>query len=81
MGMTNREAALASALCELTAMVRGECPQLLNEDSGGNSRLSIEIDELLEEPTIGAGHAERLAAEGLRVNGVWTDAGVKEMLK
>jgi len=79
--MSNREAALAAALCELTAMVRGECPQLLDEDSGGNSRLSIEIGELLEEPAIDADHAERLAAEGLRINGVWTDAGVKEMLK
>jgi len=49
--MTNREAALAAALCELTAIVRGECPQLLDEDSGGNSRLSIVIDLLLaEEP-------------------------------
>ena len=80
--MTKREGALAAALCELTAIVRGECPQLLDEDSGGNSRLSIMIDLLLaEEPAIGADHADRLASEGLRVNGVWTDAGVKEMLK
>lgn len=36
------------------------------------------------EATIAADAAllrERLAAEGLRINGVWTDAGVKEMLK
>ena len=38
---------LRAALTELAAMVRGECPSLLNEDSGGCARLSIEIDELL----------------------------------
>lgn len=35
-------------LRELTAIVRGECPSLLDEDSGGNSELSIEIDEILD---------------------------------
>lgn len=40
---------LRNALDELTAIVRGECPSLLNGDSGGNDRLAIEIDELLEQ--------------------------------
>ncbi len=35
-------------LKELHAMVWGECPSLLNEDSGGCSRLDIEITTLLE---------------------------------
>lgn len=34
-------------LRELAAIVRGECPALLDEDSGGNSALSIKIDEAL----------------------------------
>lgn len=38
---------LRGALAELAALVRGECPSLLNEDSGGDARLSMEIDELL----------------------------------
>ena len=38
---------LRSALVELTAMVRGECPSLLDGDSGGNDRLALEIDDLL----------------------------------
>lgn len=43
----DENAKLRAALSELTAMVRGECPSLLNEDSGGCGRLDIEIDELL----------------------------------
>ena len=39
--------ALASALEELKAVVWGECPSLLNEDSGGDSELDIEIDAAL----------------------------------
>ena len=35
---------LLRALEELVAMVRGECPSLLNEDSGGNARLDLAID-------------------------------------
>ena len=38
-----RNRALA-ALEELVALVRGECPSLLNEDSGGDAKLSMEID-------------------------------------
>jgi hypothetical protein len=37
-----------SALKELTAQVRGECPQLLNEDSGGDARLDMELHELFK---------------------------------
>jgi hypothetical protein len=35
------------ALKELLAVVRGECPALLNEDSGGNARLDAACDEAL----------------------------------
>jgi hypothetical protein len=38
---------LRIALRELHAMVRGECPSLLNEDSGGNARLDLKINKLL----------------------------------
>lgn len=39
--------ALRAALTELAAMVRGECPSLLDEDSGGNAQLAMEIDAAL----------------------------------
>jgi len=45
--METRARALEQALRELTAMVRGECPSLLNEDSGGNGDLSYQIEKLL----------------------------------
>ena len=45
--MSERARALEQALRELTAMVRGECPSLLNEDSGGNGDLSCQIEKLL----------------------------------
>lgn len=38
-----------AALRELHAMVWGECPSLLNEDSGGSARLDLKIRALLEE--------------------------------
>ena len=38
---------LRSALAELTALVRGECGALLDEDSGSSASLSMEIDDLL----------------------------------
>lgn len=38
---------LTAALDELYATVKGECPSLLNEDSGGNARLDLEIHGLL----------------------------------
>ena len=64
--MQDRETALKNALRELTAMVRGECPSLLNEDSGGNGELSCEIDALLasappQEPTGASPQAETSA--------------------
>jgi len=37
-------------LRELVALVRGECPSLLNEDSGGDVRLSMAIDDALASP-------------------------------
>lgn len=36
-------------LRELTALVRGECPSLLNEDSGGDANLALSIDDALKE--------------------------------
>ena len=35
------------ALEELVATVRGECPRLLSEDSGGNASLSEQVDAAL----------------------------------
>ena len=43
------EQRLASALREIHATVKGECPSLLDEDSGGNARLDLEIESLLTE--------------------------------
>lgn len=46
------EAALSEVrgvLAELAAMVRGECPSLLNEDSGGNVKLAFAIDAALSD--------------------------------
>lgn len=39
---------LAEALEELLATVKGECPSLLNEDSGGDARLDLEIQDALD---------------------------------
>lgn len=39
--------ALVTLLRELTAHVRGDCPFLLNEDSGGDVKLSLAIDAAL----------------------------------
>lgn len=41
---------MRDALEELHAQVKGECPSLLNEDSGGDAELDIEIQELLSSP-------------------------------
>ena len=38
---------LLEALTELLAVVNGECPHLLDEDRGGDARLSIAIDEII----------------------------------
>lgn len=35
-------------LIELVAQVRGECPSLLDEDSGGDARLSMAIDDAID---------------------------------
>lgn len=48
--MAKKDAALracAEALENLNALVWGECPSLLNEDSGGNSKFAIEIDDAI----------------------------------
>jgi hypothetical protein len=45
--LTTRLARAEALLRELTATVRGECPRLLNEDSGGDARLSLAIDAFL----------------------------------
>lgn len=44
---------LEAALHELNATVLGECPSLLNEDSGGSGRLAVDVDNAL------ARHASR----------------------
>ena len=43
------EEKLRYLLIELVAQVRGECPSLLNEDSGGDARLSMAIDDAITE--------------------------------
>jgi hypothetical protein len=43
------EEKLRYLLIELVAQVRGECPSLLDEDSGGDARLSIAIDDAIIE--------------------------------
>lgn len=43
----NRVQQLEAALSDLHAMVWGECPSLLNEDSGGSGDLDITIRDLL----------------------------------
>ena len=45
--MAGQTARLHLALSELAALVRGECPALLDETRGGNSRLDMEIDAAL----------------------------------
>lgn len=42
-------------LGELNALVKGECPSLLNDDSGGNGMLAIAIEEALASPAAGEG--------------------------
>lgn len=42
-----RENESISLLRELFALVKGECPRLLDEDSGGNSKLELQIETLL----------------------------------
>lgn len=44
----NHHDALVGVLTELYAQVRGECPSLLNEDSGGDGTLDLEIRALLD---------------------------------
>lgn len=43
----SRVAALTEALTGLAALVRGECPALLDEDSGGDARLALTIEAAL----------------------------------
>lgn len=38
---------MKALLSELYAQVKGECPSLLNEDSGGDAVLDIEISAIL----------------------------------
>lgn len=38
---------LLECLVELYAIVRGECPQILNEDSGGSAELELSIIEAI----------------------------------
>ena len=52
---------LRSALSELTALVRGECGALLDEDRGGSASLSMEIDDLLRPNVQAEGAAQDLS--------------------
>lgn len=45
--LTEQRDQLRAALKELHAMVWGECPSLLNEDSGGSSRLDMDCEVAL----------------------------------
>lgn len=38
---------MVDCLEELYALVKGECPSLLNEDSGGDAQLDIRIQDVL----------------------------------
>lgn len=38
---------LLGALKELSAVVRGECPGILNEDSGGDAELAMRIEDAI----------------------------------
>lgn len=44
----NSHEPLLTALKELHALVKGESPSLLNEDSGGDARLALKIEALIE---------------------------------
>ena len=44
MAERERREAAEALLLELVAVVRGECPSLLDEDSGGDARTSVDID-------------------------------------
>lgn len=61
------EAALAEAtglLAELHAMVWGECPSLLNEDSGGSAELDIKIRDCLSPAAAASPHPTAERNEG-----------------
>lgn len=45
----HQNAALREALTNLHALVKGECPSLLNEDSGGDAQLAMQIEQTLKE--------------------------------
>lgn len=49
--------ALREALEKLTALVRGECPALLDELRGGDAKLDMEIDALAQAPDTKGGEA------------------------
>jgi len=40
---------LNEVLIELYALVQGECPRLLDEDSGGDAELQLKIEQALKE--------------------------------
>ena len=46
-GMEEQNARLRDVLKELHTLVWGECPSLLNEDIGGDSRLDMEIEDCI----------------------------------
>lgn len=68
--LRERVKVLEVALGELFAVVQGECPSLLNEDSGGDAELCITIEEALNqkggEPVAEVEHINPLSNTVLR---------------
>jgi hypothetical protein len=52
---------LLDALQNLSALVWGECPSLLNEDSGGNSQLAMQIEDAIAKATAAGAWNDRAA--------------------
>ena len=47
---------------DLYALVKGECPGILNEDSGGDADLALNIEQALAEP-VGKAHPDDIAVD------------------
>jgi hypothetical protein len=63
--LRSANAELASCLSELTATVKGECPSLLDEDSGGCARLDMAIEAALATQKAGGAMANANKPPGL----------------
>lgn len=67
--MTPHADLVARLLRELVTLVRGECPALLNEDSGGDARLSLAIDDALAARPADPPHEYQLIANAVGERG------------